>query len=62
MLEISEDSQILNTLENFGTSLEYDHAQFRENLMLNTCPLGRCLSILWKSLVDLQLKFFQVGH
>eukprot|EP00253_Pinus_taeda_P003083 PITA_03083 len=28
--EISEDSQILNTLENFETSSEYDHAQFQE--------------------------------
>eukprot|EP00253_Pinus_taeda_P023091 PITA_23091 len=27
--EISEDSQILNTLENFQTSLEYDHTQFQ---------------------------------
>lgn len=30
MSEISEDSQILNTLENFETSSEYDHAQFQE--------------------------------
>eukprot|EP00253_Pinus_taeda_P034423 PITA_34423 len=28
--EISEDSQILNTMENFETSSEYDHAQFQE--------------------------------
>ena len=27
--EISEDSQILNTLENFETSSEYDHTQFQ---------------------------------
>eukprot|EP00253_Pinus_taeda_P035741 PITA_35741 len=27
--EVSEDSQILNTLENFETSSEYDHAQFQ---------------------------------
>eukprot|EP00253_Pinus_taeda_P017525 PITA_17525 len=27
--EIGEDSQILNTLENFETSLEYDHTQFQ---------------------------------
>eukprot|EP00253_Pinus_taeda_P007789 PITA_07789 len=27
--EVSEDSQILNTLENFETSLEYDHTQFQ---------------------------------
>ncbi|MCY6524955.1 hypothetical protein, partial [Actinobacillus pleuropneumoniae] len=27
--EISEDSQILNTLENFETSSEYDHKQFQ---------------------------------
>eukprot|EP00253_Pinus_taeda_P034739 PITA_34739 len=30
MSEISEDSKILNTLENFETSSEYDHAQFQE--------------------------------
>jgi len=30
MLEISDDSEILNTLENLETSLEYDHAQFQE--------------------------------
>ena len=30
MLEMSEDSQILNTLENFETSSEYDHTQFQE--------------------------------
>ena len=30
MVEISEDNQILNTLENFETSSEYDHAQFQE--------------------------------
>ena len=28
--KISEDSQILNTIENFETSSEYDHAQFQE--------------------------------
>lgn len=27
--EVSEDSQILNTLENFETSSEYDHTQFQ---------------------------------
>ena len=27
--EISEDSQILNTLKSFETSLEYDHRQFQ---------------------------------
>jgi len=28
--EISEDSKILNTLENFESSLEYDHEKFQE--------------------------------
>eukprot|EP00253_Pinus_taeda_P033620 PITA_33620 len=31
IFEISEDSQILNTLEKFETSLEYDHTQFQLN-------------------------------
>ena len=30
ILEISEDSQILNTLENFESSSEYKHEQFQE--------------------------------
>jgi len=29
LFEVSEDSQILNTLENFETSSEYDHTQFQ---------------------------------
>lgn len=59
---ISEDSQILNIMENFESSPKYEHDQFQENLILNICHLGRCLLILWKNLVALQLIYFQGKH
>ena len=56
--EISEDSQILNTLENFETSSEYDHTQFQLDLTLSIYHLDKCLFSLWKSLVAPPLRSF----
>src|ERR1700733_5796326 len=60
--EVSEDSQILNTLENFETSSEYDPTQFQLESALNIYHQDKFLFTLWKSSVVLPLRFFQVKH
>ena len=56
---ISEDSQILNKIENYESYPEYEHDKFKKDIILNICHLGRRLFTLWKNLVALQLIFFQ---
>ena len=49
---ISEESQILNSIENFETLHNVNMIIiFKNNVILNICHPDRCLYILWKNLV-----------
>ena len=56
--EISEDIQILNTLENFESSSEYKHEQFQEESNNEFLYQDRCLFTPWINLAALQSRYF----